>query len=506
MGLLDSLLSGGSGGGLLDFLRNNALNQQFSSGLPSDQAQYGSPISAMAQAQPNPAMMQPSVPQQPPPVIQAQPMQAPQAQQPMQPQGPGFGDHLMAGLQGFANSGGLIPAIANGITGLATGQRNDPQGIAQQGQNLTRQWLMQHFDPVTANAAIANPAVLSSLIKQMEPKALISTGSGHLYDPNLKQDIKTYEPEDKFQHVTVKDANGAERPATFDPSSGKYTFPEGVAAPAPTGPVTMEDLQKSDPAMASQVQSVLDGRVPYPTGSRLNPKQQNLKEAVTQIDPTFDATTSRTRAKFNMEFGSTSPSTVGGQKILMGTALGHLGEVADSAAGLHNSDGGGIAMFGHGANAIKNMTTENAAKANALEDKVAKFSGEVGKLYSGSQGGGVHEREDTRHRMGSTLTSAELASGLEASRDLILSKQKALEDQAVTIFGPDKAAKYDFIGPDGRKSLDKIENAIVKLRGGNGAAPSAATPAPTSGEGAIAHNPKTGETIIRKDGKWVPYS
>jgi hypothetical protein len=343
---------------------------------------------------------------------------------------------------------------------------------------------------------------LESLIEQLKPKALISTGAGHLYDPNLKQDIKTYEPESKASFVKYKDSNGNEIPGVFDPDAKSFTAMNVPQSQTSSGPVSLDDLQKNDPAMASQVQAVLDGRAPYPTGSRLNPKQQNLKELVTQIDPTFDATTSKTRAKFNMEFGSTSPSTVGGQKILMGTALGHLGEVADSAAGLNNSDGGGLAMFGHGANAIKNMTTENAAKANALEDKVAKFSGEVGKLYSGSQGGGVHEREDTRHRMGSTLTSAELASGLEASRDLILSKQKALEDQAVTIFGPDKAAKYDFIGPDGRKSLDKIENAIVKLRGGN--APSAATP--TTGEGAIAHNPQTGETIIRKNGKWVPLS
>lgn len=42
MGLLDGL----SGGGLLDFLRQNAMNQQFGSGLASDQAQYA-PMQAM---------------------------------------------------------------------------------------------------------------------------------------------------------------------------------------------------------------------------------------------------------------------------------------------------------------------------------------------------------------------------------------------------------------------------------------------------------------------------
>ena len=44
MGLLDSLGSFGGGGGLLDFLRMNALNQQMPSGLQSDQTQYGAPF------------------------------------------------------------------------------------------------------------------------------------------------------------------------------------------------------------------------------------------------------------------------------------------------------------------------------------------------------------------------------------------------------------------------------------------------------------------------------
>src|SRR6185437_14219735 len=114
MGLLDALFSGsqGSGGGLLDFLRNNAVNQQMPGMLPSDTAQYA-PMGAMAQSpqsapvtpqqnpQPSPldtaqypfgpngapsqanAQMPPQqpIPQQPPPVIPAQPMQPAQAQQ-----------------------------------------------------------------------------------------------------------------------------------------------------------------------------------------------------------------------------------------------------------------------------------------------------------------------------------------------------------------------------------------------------------------------------------------
>ena len=161
MGLLDQLFSGNSGGGLLDFLNNNALNQPMQGGLPSDQAQYGQPMNAMAQApapifqsnQPSPLdnAQWPAGPNGAPSQANAQmpqqQMQPQQAAMPQQSSGPGLGDRLGASLQSFANSGGPLPALANGITSLISGQRTDPTGVAerqkQQVQNQTLQALIQ---------------------------------------------------------------------------------------------------------------------------------------------------------------------------------------------------------------------------------------------------------------------------------------------------------------------------------------------------------------------------
>lgn len=243
MGLLDSLGYGGGsgGGGLLDFLLQQP--PQAFSGLPSDQAQYGQqPMNAMAQApqsifganQPSPLdnaswpagpvgapqqNAQPSpldtaqwphgpigapsqanaqmIPQQPPPVISGAPAPPPAAAQ-----GPGIGDRLMAGMQGFANSGGLLPALANGIGGLATGKRMDPTGVAEQQtkqvQNQTLQALLQKgIDPQTAQAAIGNPEMLKALITQAYgPQTVTSLGNGYVADKagNIK---RAYTPDDK---------------------------------------------------------------------------------------------------------------------------------------------------------------------------------------------------------------------------------------------------------------------------------------------------------------------
>lgn len=215
-GLLDLLSSGGSGGGLLDFLRSNALNQQFSSGLSSDQAQYGqiAPQITISQqnAQPSPldTAQWPSgpngapsqanaqmVPQQPPPIIQARPQQT-------TPQGPSFGDRLMAGIQGMSNQnpGGVLQHLASGISSFASGQVNNPAN------QTARALLAKGIDPQTVQAAIANPELMKTLITQTYgPQTLTPLGNGYVADKqgNIK---RAYEPEDKIPQGFSKDDSG----------------------------------------------------------------------------------------------------------------------------------------------------------------------------------------------------------------------------------------------------------------------------------------------------------
>ena len=194
-GLLDF---SGSGGGLLDFLRNNALNQQLQTvGAPGDMAQYGqapimpqAPMQAPMQqnAQPSPldnaqwpfgpigapqrnarpspldnaqwpagpigapsqANAQMPVPQNPPPVIQAPPTQS-------QPSG-GLG----AGLSGFANNlhNGPIGALVGGI-GSALGMQDRSTQLKSQEANLTAQALAaKGVDPLAIHAAVAAAAAV----------------------------------------------------------------------------------------------------------------------------------------------------------------------------------------------------------------------------------------------------------------------------------------------------------------------------------------------------------
>lgn len=242
MGLFDSLNFGGGGGGLLDFLRSNALNQQFGSGLQSDQAQYGQPpMNAMAQMQPQifganqPSPLdnaswpagpvgapqqnaQPSpldtaqwphgpvgapsqanaqmIPQQPPPVILANPTQP--ASQPGALSAGGFFDRLNTGLQSVGNGGSVIGAL--------TGNMTDPVSQAKKTQNLTLQALIQKgVDPTTAQAAAGNPELLKTLITQTYgPQTIENLGSGYIRDPRTGKVTRAYEPDEKTPNSALE--------------------------------------------------------------------------------------------------------------------------------------------------------------------------------------------------------------------------------------------------------------------------------------------------------------
>lgn len=103
--------------------------------------------------QPDPAAL--------PPNAQPAQFQAPQ-QQAAQPESPGFGDHLMAGLSGFGSggrNGGLIGALTSGASALAS-------GVAPENQTV-KALVARGLDPATAQTVARDPSLLRSVIPQL---------------------------------------------------------------------------------------------------------------------------------------------------------------------------------------------------------------------------------------------------------------------------------------------------------------------------------------------------
>lgn len=261
MGLLDALFqSGGSGGGLLDFLKNNALNQQMPSGLPSDQAQYGSsPLGITPQApifQSNPTP--PVTPQPQAPVAQPAPVQ-PQAPA-LAAAGPGMGDRFNASFQGFANSGGLLPAIANGIGGLMTGQRTDPAGVEDR------------------RSAVAKNFTVEALRKRGVSEADIaaSLSSPEYFKKILDNSVKE---QDKFRPATADERAKAGLPVTAANATPLY-INESTGEPKFGPPQTNVNVSTEKTGQAELVKQAVESHVAAQNAARESQKRVGLYDAM----------------------------------------------------------------------------------------------------------------------------------------------------------------------------------------------------------------------------------
>lgn len=322
-----------------------------------------------------------------------------------------------------------------------------------------------------------SPALIAALGNPYLPRGLASVGS-----QVIRMNAAMAAKKERAFHILGYDQDGKPKYGWVGQNPGEatpYELPRAKVAEADaesaipanarwaqlTGDDFLNAVTQVDPRRAAFFKQVASGQIPYPSQKFIYTKEgQQLVEDLAQYEPGIDATKFRQRQTYRNQLASGSPASVGGQRNLMGTSLGHLAELADSAVALGNYDTG-LTYPSYAVNAVRGATTEQSAKARNLQEKAARFSGEIGRLYSGAQGGGVHEREETRSRFGPNLSPQELAGALQASRDLIHSKLYQLEQQRDEMLGA-QANSVEFLGKDQKASLAKIDEAIAKLKTG----------------------------------------
>lgn len=495
MGLLDGYLTGGQGqGGLLGSLLKQIMERQqqqqpqmvptgLQSNMPAPSAWQFANTSALPQGG-SPMPMQQQAPPLPPPInvpdattMQLPPNARPTAQQspdlglppppatiaPANAASPDFGDRMTAGFQGLTHSPTLISGLGNLIAGMSTGQRSDPQGMQQQQQQATFQALVARgVPPAEAQAATLNPAILAATAKK-------------------------YFETQPLQHDKIKDALGSESPIVFNPNTGKYTDMGGkpLGGGGDTGPggnltamapgVKFDANKSGDdylaqfsPEVRAAVKSYIAGDV-LPSG---NPRQNgiaNFAKTVAQKYgqdmgiPVSDALYSE-RRRYRTELGSNSASTAGGQSKAFAQGIEHASALADVLQKLDNSNGLGIPIIAKGINTARQaVSTEQSALADKVSTIGQTLAGEVGKLFSGSAGGGVEERRKTSERFNSVHSKPQLAAALEATLETMEGGLKALEMRRDQIMGPN--SNVEIVAGETKAKIDKLKESISALKG-----------------------------------------
>ncbi|HEX5509824.1 MAG TPA: hypothetical protein VFX37_15090 [Pseudolabrys sp.] len=500
MGLLDLLSPGSDGGGLLDFLKANA-NAAIANtptGAPGDMAQYGAPSpmgtptpqSAPLMAANPTAVMQAPAAYNAPPTPAAAPIAPPPAGNPLA----NFFNHGADALGSISRGGSLLGAVR--------GQYDDPLSVARRTGNLTAQALVKAgVDPQTAIAAVqpGNSAMLGKLFAANfgpENWKVVQTGQ----DAMGNKTFGMLNPLDG----TVKPIPGA--PTATTPGSG-------LGDMSKTGQAYLDTLPK---AQSNVVLEMVQGKIQPPSTFALSkPYWQSILTAARQYDPNFDEATWRARWEMAHDIGKSSPSSIGGILSNGKSAFEHLSTLSDRAVALGNDNGPPIpggSVIGKIENYIGNSSPSNEAKVTGLNDAAQKYGQEATKFYAGT-GGGEAERMAALKAIGGNTTSVAQAAFLQTERDLMLARLKQKESQVRDVMGATYLAQHPIMTPELHATLTHIDQNIAKLRGEKAPATAAPTPAapatgapPSIQDGQIIHNPSTGETLIRQNGQWVPYS
>jgi hypothetical protein len=261
-----------------------------------------------------------------------------------------------------------------------------------------------------------------------------------------------------LQQLTPKEHEYASSPqGIFDKTTGKLV--EGQKAQSTfdglQGKDLMSAVQKSNPAMASQVTAIIEGRAPYPTGSRLNPVQQQIKELVTQIDPTFEAGNSGARIKVRNEFEAGGPSSPAAAITAGNTAIQHLGHLSDEAEKLGNYDSG--IPGNNAANSVKNWLSTSSGggiAANNFDSIRNKYIEEATKFYRGTGGNEADLQRDIAS-LNSAQSPSQLRDVIKTQSDLMQSKVNALQERWKHGMGP-MVGEFPIIHPESKAAVDRI--------------------------------------------------
>ena len=386
-----------------------------------------------------------------------------------------------AGIAGGGGTGNWNAGLSDALRGAAAGSQVDRQQQTQtQAQNAAYQAVKAAGGTeAQALAARSSPEVFKAIAPELFGGwKLVKTGSNPITgDQYMMQGPGgQLRPLDSFTRGGGEGQGGS---AAGVPGSSGMLAP-GVKQYDPS--LSGEDyLAQFSPEVQAAVKAYMKGDV-MPTG---NPRLQGIANAAKTIaqkygqdigQPASDALFAE-RRKYRTELGSNSATTAGGQAKAFVQGIEHADALATKLEGLKNWNGLGVPFLAAGANAIRQGLSNNQAgladEAKAIGQTLA---GEVGKLFSGSAGGGVHERQMTRDRFSTISSGPQLAGALEGTIETMEGGLKALESRRDQVLGPENDVK--FVTKETEDKIAHIREVIARLKSGESAKTEAAPAVP----------------------------
>lgn len=264
----------------------------------------------------------------------------------------------------------------------------------------------------------------------------------------IPQDVRTAQ---WYQNATPEQ-KAAYRAAGFEKKGLTDIFgnaaPGSAVSPDANGaPLRGDDYLKTlNPAMAPTVKALAEGRLAMPT--RPTPQQQQLIQAASQYDPTFDATDFNKRNRTAVDF---SPAGQSGKAITaINTTMGHLSDLQDRMSALGN---GPVPLVNSVMNFIsKNTGAAEPGNAQTVRDAV---SNELRKVFATTGGGGLEELKSWENNFPINASPTQAKQGIQAAVHLMDSRLASLANQWSVGMGTNHQA-IDLLSPTAKSAYQKL--------------------------------------------------
>lgn len=293
----------------------------------------------------------------------------------------------------------------------------------------------------------------------------------------------------------------------FTAGGGLEAIPGGPADPERNNPHPSGDVARSgpeylasipDPARRAQVQAMLEGRIPYPTGRALtDPHWMQIIADTVQTDPGYDAATALRRRQAITQFTGNGQAA---QRIASANRLAHhIDDLSNASDALVGPNTGFTPA--NTALAAVGQTFEPSARAT-YDNAVGQVANELERYFRGA-GGSEHDVDRIISGLSRYQSHDERTAAIREVISLIHGGLGPLQDQYNSAFQTatsrpqlpwiDPAAEsiYRRLGTDfgltGEDQNRQQQGAAVAATPGGGAAPPA-TPAP-SGQPAAPGDP-----------------
>lgn len=210
------------------------------------------------------------------------------------------------------------------------------------------------------------------------------------------------------------------------PGSASQPQTTGTSAAIASGATGNDFLKPLNPALASQIKGIAEGRLQPPTGfAASKPQGQAILRMVMQYDPTFD------QANVGARFAQRKNYAGGGKQFqelqAIGTVAGHLHDLASTADKLNNFEN--LGPFNYPANKVVEgyRTKTQNPKLNDFNVTRQAVSNELAKAY---RGGVVSEGEvkDWEQNVNAAQSPAQLKTVISRLNGLLMSKRQTLEE------------------------------------------------------------------------------